>query len=154
MSNPQYAMQAGTWSAIGFPVTSSKSRDTFYKNANFCYQVGVLVSRSSGTVWKPGLPTLWLMPFLQVGVLVCFTLDAHFQWWYDESLLVACGFVGLVGGAVYVNGFRLVSEGTPPELRELAAAGAAVSSDIGTNFGEGVGHFIQKILYAKYGIKD
>ena len=35
----EYALQAGTWSAIGFPVTDRASRNAFYQNANWCYQV-------------------------------------------------------------------------------------------------------------------
>jgi hypothetical protein len=45
----EYAMQSGTWTAIGFPVNDCDARKRFYQYAGFCYQAGVLISRSSGT---------------------------------------------------------------------------------------------------------
>ncbi len=150
----EYAMQAGTWSAIGFPVTSKAARDDFYQNANWSYQLGVLISRSSGTIWRPDLPVLWIMPILQCVFLVMSTINGVEHWWYDQSLLASAVCVGFLGGAVYVNGFRLIGESINPELNELATAAAAVSCDIGTNFGELVGVFIQKYLYEKNGIHD
>ena len=41
----EYAMQSGTWAAIGFPVTDEESRKAFYQKANWVYQGGVFVSR-------------------------------------------------------------------------------------------------------------
>lgn len=64
------------------------------------YQVGVLVSRSSGMLWKANMKALWIMPSLQVVLLIFFVLDAYYQWWYDWSLLCLCFVVGIFGGAV------------------------------------------------------
>jgi len=150
----EYAMQSGTWSSIGFPVTDKDARAEFYQNANWCYQVGVLISRSSGTVWRPKLAVLWVMPLIQLCLLVFSTLNASSHWWYDNSLLASSVVVGLFGGAVYVNGFRLISEGVDPHHSELAMAAASVCSDIGTNFGELAGLFIQKWLYSQNGVTD
>eukprot|EP00775_Hariotina_reticulata_P008201 gene8201-8392_t len=36
----EYAMQSGTWTAIGFPVTSADARHIFYLYANWTYQAG------------------------------------------------------------------------------------------------------------------
>jgi hypothetical protein len=41
-----------------------------------------------------------------------------------------------------------------PAHNELAVAAASVCSDIGTNFGELSGVYIQKWLYAQNGISD
>lgn len=41
----EYAMQSGTWAAIGFPVEDENARKSFYQNANWVYQAGVFVSR-------------------------------------------------------------------------------------------------------------
>ena len=150
----EYALQSGTWSSIGFPVTSKTSRDDFYKYANWSYQAGVLISRSSGLIWKPGMLVLWLLPILQVVVLILSTVNAAEQWWYNNGLLGLSGFVGLIGGLVYVNGFRLIAEGVNPEHVELATAAASVSSDLGTNGGEVLGIWIQSLLYGKLGIED
>ena len=60
----------------------------------------------------------------------------------------------MIGGAVYVNGFRMVGESVGPEMAELATAALAVTCDIGTNAGEGAGYFIQKWLEGKNGISS
>ncbi|KAK2078042.1 hypothetical protein QBZ16_003910 [Prototheca wickerhamii] len=72
----EYSMQAGAWTAIGFPVTDPEARHRFYIYANWCYQAGVFVSRSSGMVWRPGMRTLWAMPGLQALLLAFFVQDA------------------------------------------------------------------------------
>ena len=71
------------------------------------------------------------------------TLNASEHWWWDNSLLASAVVVGLFGGAVYVNGFRMIGEEVRADVRELAIAGAAVSCDIGTNLGEAAGLWIQ-----------
>ena len=50
----EYAMQSGTWTAIGFPVTDPDARHAFYEAANWCYQLGVFLSRSSGMLFQVG----------------------------------------------------------------------------------------------------
>ena len=42
-----------------------------------------------------------------------------------------CCCAGFAGGAVYVHGFKLISEGMPPATRELAMASASVAADVG-----------------------
>ena len=51
--------QSGAWTAIGFPVESADARHTFYTFANWVYQIGVFLSRSSGLLYQVG-PTLLL----------------------------------------------------------------------------------------------
>ena len=98
----EYAMQSGVWAAMGFPITSENARDDFYEYSNWMYQAGVLVSRSSGTVWKADMSALWAMPVLQMGLLLFFLLNAYYQLWYDWSILTLCFVVGLFGGAVRI----------------------------------------------------
>jgi len=105
----EYAAQAGAWAAIGFPTHDKGARESFYEYANWCYQGGVFVSRSSGEFWRPGKLVLWAMGFTQCFVLIFFVLDARFKFWYDNSLLSLAFFTGLLGGAVYVNAFRLIA---------------------------------------------
>lgn len=71
----EYAMQSGTWAVIGFPVMDKDAREKFYTGANWAYQVGVFLSRSSGMLLPLPLGVLWLMPALQAALLVFFSLD-------------------------------------------------------------------------------
>jgi battenin len=64
----EYMLQAGVWSAVGFPVTSASARAKFYHYSNWTYQAGVFISRSSGNLCRASIRVLWLMPFLQVVV--------------------------------------------------------------------------------------
>jgi hypothetical protein len=75
----RYALQSGVWSAMGFPVTDAEARKTFYEYANWTYQAGVLVSRSSGTLWTPTRTNLWIMPALQCVFLAFSVYNAYHQ---------------------------------------------------------------------------
>ena len=140
----EYAMQSGIWVVVEIDGYSS---DDFYLYSNLCYQVGVFFSRSSGMVWQPDTKVLWLMPAVQTAVLAFFIVDINTQIWYDRSLFGLAIFVGLLGGWVYVNGFRLIIEGEKDDrLKELSTASAAVFSDLGCNLGEATGLLLQKLL--------
>ena len=45
-------MQSGAWTAVGFPVENADARHAFYTYANWVYQIGVFVSRSSGLLYQ------------------------------------------------------------------------------------------------------
>ena len=45
-------MQSGAWTAVGFPVENADARHAFYTYANWVYQVGVFISRSSGLLYQ------------------------------------------------------------------------------------------------------
>ena len=55
-------------------------------------------------------------------------------------------FVGLLGGGVYVNAFRLRMETMDDGVRELSVASASVFSDLGCNLGEATGLLLQLLL--------
>ncbi|GAB5369972.1 hypothetical protein AAMO2058_001452100 [Amorphochlora amoebiformis] len=150
----EYAAQAGAWAAIGFPTHDATAREKFYEYANWCYQGGVFVSRSSGEIFKPGVDILWSMSIFQCVVLIFFVLDAQHKFWYDYSLLSMAFCTGLLGGAVYVNAFRLIAAGVPPRLKEIAMTAGAVSSDFGTNLGEALGIGLQTYLYRVNSISE
>jgi battenin len=118
------------------------------------YQGGVLVSRSSGTLWKADMKALWIMPTIQTFILAFFIADAFLMWWYDWSLLVLCFIVGLFGGAVYVGGYALIAETVDPELKEFSLSAAAVGADIGVALSNVAGIFIQQALYDYHNISD
>lgn len=145
-------MQTGTWSAIGFPVTSSSARQKFYQYANWSYQGGVFLSRSSGMVVRLSPLALWSLPAVQLAMLAFFYLVAVDRFWYDYSLLFLCFGVGLVGGLGYVNAFRLVAEAVRPELKELALASASVGDSLGVMFSDIFGTFVQACVYKRNGI--
>lgn len=147
-------MQTGTWSSIGFPLTSADARRRFYEYANWSYQGGVFVSRSSGLIVRLTPATLWILPAVQLSMVLFFIWVALTHVWYDNSLLVLCWGVGLIGGLGYVNAFRLVSEAVHPKLRELALASASVGDSFGVMASDIAGTFLQEYLYRKNGISD
>mmetsp|Transcript_946 Transcript_946/g.944 ORF Transcript_946/g.944 Transcript_946/m.944 type:complete len:404 (+) Transcript_946:139-1350(+) len=150
----EYAMQSGVWAAMGFPIDSENSRKEFYEFANWTYQGGVLISRSSGLVWKADLKALWIMPIGQCFLLIFFILNAYHQWWYDWSILVLCLVAGLFGGAVYVGGYALVAETVPVQIKEFSLSAASLGSDIGIACATIAGIFIQQAIYDYHNISD
>ena len=150
----EYAMQSGTWAAIGFPVDDQDARKLFYEYANWTYQFGVLISRSSGTWFKLSMMHLWVMPILQFILLLFFLMDAFYQFWYDWGLIVLCLFAGLMGGACYVHGFSLLSESCEPSLREFSLSAASVGDSFGVILGDTAGIFIQQAIYNKHNLND
>ena len=150
----EYAMQAGVWSAIGFPLNDKAARDHFYVYSNWTYQLGVLLSRSSGTLWRADMAMLWALPAAQVCLLLFFIWTAIYQIWYNWWLLVCCGVVGLIGGAVYVQAFALLSENAKPQLREFSLAAAGVADSLGIALSTSIGIYIQKFIYNHHNISE
>jgi hypothetical protein len=150
----EYTMMSGIWSAMGFPIDSSSARDKFYVYSTWMYQVGVLISRSSGLVYKADMKAIWIMPVIQSLLLVFFTINAYLTWWYDWSILMLCFCVGLLGGGVYVGSFALLAETVLPNLKEFSLAAASISADIGITFSTIAGIFLQKALYNYHNISD
>lgn len=64
-----YPASTGVWTAIG---TDAVLRHKFYEAANWCYQAGVFISRSSGMVYQASRRVLWIMPAAQIGLLMFF----------------------------------------------------------------------------------
>lgn len=148
----EYALQSGAWTAIGFPVDDIQARALFYEYSNWMYQIGVFLSRSSGTVYQASLPILWLMPAIQCTNLLFFCYTAITHTWYSWSLLSLCFLAGLLGGAVYVNAFTRINMDVPPHQREFALASASVADSLGILFANVLGLFIQSCLYQVNGI--
>jgi battenin len=148
----EYAMQAGCWSAIGFPVDSIAARAAFYGYANWVYQCGVFASRSSGGLLQAGRRALWAMSFLQCALLLFFVLDAAVHWWYNYGLLLACFGAGLLGGAVYVNAFTLLAREVVPPLREFSLGAASLGDSLGIACADAAAVMIQGCLYRVNGL--
>ena len=150
----EYAIQSGCWAAMGFPHDDADARAQFYAYANWSYQFGVLVSRSGGILYRATLKMLWIMPALQAGFLVFFTLDAFYKFYYDWSLIALCFVVGLLGGSVYVQGFSLLSERVEPHLKEFSLTSASLANNMGNLLGNVTGLLIQRAVYSYLNISD
>mmetsp|Transcript_25955 Transcript_25955/g.40287 ORF Transcript_25955/g.40287 Transcript_25955/m.40287 type:complete len:491 (-) Transcript_25955:505-1977(-) len=150
----EYAMQSGTWAAIGFPTPDNESaRADFYEYSNWIYQVGVLISRSTGTLYEASFQLLWVFSFLQILLLVFFYMVASTQFWYDWSLLLPSFIVGLLGGSVYVQSFTRISRDVVRvDLREFALAATSVADTMGIVVADICGLYIQSCLFRVNGI--
>ena len=90
-------------------------------------QIGVFISRSSGMLFTPSLRVLWLLPVLQCLLFTFFTIDAISHFRYDYGLCAPAVVVGLLGGGVYVHGFKLLSQGECAAASYRRAAWPATS---------------------------
>lgn len=155
----EYALQSGTWTAMGFPYDDIQARDRFYEYSNWLYQAGVFISRSSGTLFTAPTWLLWLMPVLQAINLLVFSLVASNYSGYDVSFLYKPGvlytgafYSGLLGGAVYINGYMRICLDLPLEYREFALSATSVAESFGIVAADVAGLFIQACLYQINGL--
>ena len=81
----EYALQAGVWAAMGFPVEDQEARQQFYEFSNWTYQAGVVIARSSGKLWAPNRLRLWLIPGIQLIFLGFSVINAYYQLWCVPS---------------------------------------------------------------------
>lgn len=144
----EYVCQAGVWAAISVGAPDDvKARDHFYKAANWAYQAGVFVSRSSGTLIHCSLRGLWAMPAAQAVLLAFFAAVAATRvavgWW----LLAPAVLVGLMGGGTYVHAFTLLAAASPPSLRELNLGAASVADAVGIALADASAVLVQGCLF-------
>eukprot|EP01132_Coremiostelium_polycephalum_P009914 gene9914-12157_t len=112
-------------------VKGGRTNDWFVKNSypilSFCYQLGVLISRSSLQVFK--IKRIGILTILQGVNMVFWIIQARYQMieqvWVLFILMIYCG---LLGGASYVNTFYLIlhDKKIPDEDRELCINYAAL----------------------------
>ena len=116
---------------MGVPQPTKKHRQDFYLYANWLYQVGVLVSRSSGPLFPtpPSNAWLWAASGLQAVFLILFSVDAATRYWYASSILVMCVLVGLLGGGADACGSQ--SSRKPPARRRGAGSDSLVDARTG-----------------------
>ena len=152
----EYSLQAGTWTAIGFPVDDEGARDEFYEFSNWMYQFGVFVSRSSGSLGTAPMGMLWFMPGLQAVNVVLFALvAAHHIWYSYAQLMPLCFLVGLLGGGVYVHGYkRICADFKTADRREFALAATSVAESLGIVCADIMGLVIQACLYQVNGLDN
>jgi len=106
------------------------------------------LSRSSGTIFKASLTTLWILPGIQFSLLLFFIwVVAIHHIWYSWSLLILCFLAGLLGGGVYVNAYTRINSDIPAEQNEFALSSASVADSFGIILADVTGLFIQSCLY-------
>jgi len=95
---------------------------------------------------------LWLMPALQCLLLLFFAVDAVTYWWYGWTLMLPCFVTGLLGGAVYVNSFTLLSKEVEPALKEFSLSAACVADSLGIACADLTAIMIQGCLFRWQGL--
>ena len=113
----EYVISVGFAAAAeGTSDDTNNSSDYWIRNSyqvfSFCYQFGVLLSRSSLSIVQ--FENVWPLTLLQAGNFVLFLFQvlnpgSFMPLWLQ---FVAMVFVGLLGGAMYVNVFALVMKNT------------------------------------------
>lgn len=117
------------------PPGSVHSTDWFVRNAfvllAFMYQAGVFVSRSSLRVVR--IRRVEILTVIQAANFVLWILQAYYKFMPIGAQLPLMFFVGLLGGASYVNIFYnlLHDDIYPDEDRELIVNMAAVCINLG-----------------------
>ena len=153
----RYALQSGTWTAIGFPVNDIASRDHFYEFSNWMYQAGVFLSRSSGTLWTSPLWFLWVMPGLQsINVVIFSYVASHLtaSVLYSPEVLYSWAFyAGLLGGSCYINAYKRICLDLPLVHQEFALSSTSVGESFGIIVADVLGLFIQACLYKANGLE-
>ena len=146
----EYAAQSGAWTAFALPPGELHVKDSLkrgYQYLNLFYQIGVLISRSSGKLFSLSLPWCWALSILQNVFLVLFVWDGATQVWVGYSLVTFSLAVGLVGGTLYIQIALLIDRQVAVGLRELALSTVSVGEPIGSLLADVVALFIQACLY-------
>jgi battenin len=153
----EYLIQAGAWTSYSFDpsqVSIPENRDEAYLWLNFLYQWGVFISRSSTILFVLNRTALWIMPFLQIGMLLLFSFNATHQFWNGLSLLVPAFITGLLGGGVYVNAFTLISKEVEQAYVEFSLSAASVADTLGIIGGDILAMFLQGCIYQQLGFAN
>lgn len=133
-------------------VTSPAPLLICYMASDVRVPAGVCISRSSGMLFQANRLVLWIMPLLQCLLLVFFGLDAIWHMWWNWGLLSLCFVAGLLGGAVYVNSFTLMTHEVEPALKEFSLSAACVADSIGIAAADLTAIMIQGCLFKLQGL--
>lgn len=109
-----------------------------YAALSFCYQAGVFVSRSSVQLLQ--IKRVEILTALQFINMLLWIFDVHFKFIPVYLLPALMIYVGLLGGASYVNIFYLLlnDEKYPDEDRELCINITALFVNLGIVLGTGL----------------
>lgn len=115
--------------------SSSQEGDYFHRHAfvllSISYQTGVFISRSSLSLFK--IEKVWIMTAIQAINFVIYFSIAYFKWleiYYQIPFMI---FVGLMGGASFVNCYyKIMNEKClNKSQKEVAVNLAAFFNDMG-----------------------
>lgn len=129
----QYTINQGLFELIYFKDSIIDLADQI-RWYNFDYQVGVLISRSTGSLLE--LDYLWTVAVLQGLNLVVMTTESIFGWMghasYSFWIVVAVIFwEGLLAGISYYNTFRRINDEMPPGHRQFSMSMTSLGGPIG-----------------------
>ncbi|VDL72354.1 unnamed protein product [Nippostrongylus brasiliensis] len=103
-----------------------------YRWYQVLYQVGVFISRSSSDlIALPGevLPVLALLQVLNATILYCEAVSRFIS--HIFILFCVIVYEGLLGGASYVNTFRVLHEEIPADRKEFSMGFVSISDTFG-----------------------
>ncbi|KAK6035304.1 CLN3 protein [Cooperia oncophora] len=119
------------WNCLEFDCSHgfSLSPQSQYRWYQVLYQVGVFISRSSSDlIALPGevLPVLAMLQVLNATVLYCEAMNRF----VSHIFILFCVIVyeGLLGGASYVNTFRVIHEEIPADRKEFSMGFVSIST--------------------------
>ncbi|XGW24554.1 hypothetical protein V3C99_006185 [Haemonchus contortus] len=110
----------------------SLSPQSQYRWYQVLYQVGVFISRSSSDlIALPGevLPVLAMLQVLNATILYCEAVSRFVSHIFILFCLIV--YEGLLGGASYVNTFRVIHEEIPADRREFSMGFVSISDTFG-----------------------
>lgn len=129
----EYVINQGISPTLLFPLLEMPMfrnyRDAYVMYGTL-YQVGVFISRSSGTVVR--IRSIWLLATLQIVNLLLAILQSLFV--INPSIYINFLFMlfeGLLGGSAYVNTYMSVMEAVPHSEREFAMGAVTMSDSSG-----------------------
>eukprot|EP00697_Spironema_sp_BW2_P002378 gnl/Spiro4/13180_TR6989_c0_g1_i1.p1 gnl/Spiro4/13180_TR6989_c0_g1~~gnl/Spiro4/13180_TR6989_c0_g1_i1.p1 ORF type:complete len:470 (-),score=130.14 gnl/Spiro4/13180_TR6989_c0_g1_i1:61-1422(-) len=118
-----------------------------YETLSWCYQVGVLISRSSLSIVK--IKRVGVLTFLQfiLSIVWFFIAWKHIVGVWPQFALMIC--VGLMGGASYVNCFYVIlkDKRISKENKEPCVNIAALAINIGVLASCGISTFFAEIVF-------
>ncbi|KAF6207390.1 hypothetical protein GE061_018631 [Apolygus lucorum] len=124
----EYFINQGLFELIFIPNTFLDHHQQ-YRYYNTLYQAGVFVSRSSMNLVH--INWIFLTALFQGVNVVVFLFEAIYGYiTYLPIIFVLIVWEGLLGGACYVNTFRLIATTWPQEGREFAMAANSIGDSI------------------------
>lgn len=143
----EYVINQGVAPTMLFPLEETPFttfRDSYVAYGTL-YQVGVFISRSSGSMIR--LKNLYLLGFLQViNLIICILQSLYMFIPSIWIIFVLIFYEGLLGGAGYVNTFMSVSEQVESHEREFALGCVGISDSFGIVMAAGISLWLEPSL--------
>ncbi|GMG07941.1 unnamed protein product [[Candida] boidinii] len=128
----EYVINQGISPTLLFPIEElpfKQYRDA-YVTYGTLYQLGVFVSRSSGSFIR--INNLYMPAVLQIlNCIICILQALYVIFPNIYILFLLMFYEGLLGGAAYVNTFMLLREQVSPTEREFALGAVGISDSAG-----------------------